>query len=116
MDNAIFLVAEVAGLIVGVLSCQGGKCKAVRHAVVLGVSVDKPWRSQGIGRALMTQAIAWAKNSGVVKRIELSVFARHQHAIHLYRAMGFEIEGRRRHSIRREGQYLDDILMALLLD
>jgi ribosomal protein S18 acetylase RimI-like enzyme len=114
-DNTIFLVAEIDSQIVGELSCKGGTRQATRHAVTLGMSVRKEWRGQGVGSALMSAAIAWARQTGIVSRIELQVYVRNQAAIALYRKFGFEVEGRRRRVIYQNGEYLDDLTMALLL-
>lgn len=114
-DNSIMLVAEVGGQIVGQLGCKGGKRRATRHAVTMGMSVRRGWRNQGIGSALMARAIEWARSTGVVTRIELNVFARNEMAIHLYEKFGFQVEGRRRRAIYHAGEYVDDYVMALLL-
>jgi RimJ/RimL family protein N-acetyltransferase len=113
--NSIFLVAEAEGQIVGMLNCKGSNRVAIRHAVTLGMSVDQDWRRQGIGSQLMAQAIAWAKSTGIISRIELAVFERNEKAIRLYQKFGFEIEGKRRKAIFREGEYLDGLIMASLL-
>ncbi len=113
--NSIFLVAEVNGEIVGALDYKGGTRQATRHTAVLGMSVSQAWRGQGVGNALMNQAVTWAKQTGIVSRLELFVYARNQAAIALYRKFGFEIEGQRRRVIYQNGAYLDDLLMALLL-
>jgi RimJ/RimL family protein N-acetyltransferase len=63
----------------------------------------------------MAHAIEWARGTGFVSRIELCVFERNETAIHLYRKYGFKIEGWRRKAIFRDGEYLDDLMMALLL-
>jgi RimJ/RimL family protein N-acetyltransferase len=115
-DNSVFLLAEVDGQIIGLLGCEGGKRRKVRHVTVLGMSVRKDWRDRGVGKALMAHAINWAKSTGVVKRIELSVFARNARALHLYEQCGFVIEGRRRRAICQNGEYLDLLEMGLLLD
>jgi RimJ/RimL family protein N-acetyltransferase len=112
---AIFLVAEVDGMLVGELTCKGGARQALRHAVSLGMSVRQEWRNRGVGSRLLEQAIAWAQQSGIVTRIELYVYARNQAAIHLYEKFGFEIEGRRRRAIYQDGAYVDDLIMARML-
>jgi len=114
-DNSVFLVAEIDGQIIGALNGKGGTRQATRHTVTLGMSVANEWRDQGIGSKLMTRAITWTKNSEVVSRIELHVFARNEMAIHLYQKFGFATEGQRRRAIYRNGEYLDDLIMALLL-
>lgn len=113
--NSLFLVAEIGGKIVGMLNCKGSPRAAIRHAVTLGISVDRVWRRQGVGTQLLENAIAWARKSGLVSRIELSVFERNSTAIHLYEKFGFDVEGKRRRAVFRDGTYLDTLLMALLL-
>lgn len=114
-ENSIFLVTQAGEDIVGLLNCRGGKRKATRHAATLGLSIRKAWRNRGVGSALMEQAIEWARATGIVKRIELAVYARNQAAIHLYEKFGFEVEGRRQRAVCQNGEYLDDLIMALLL-
>lgn len=114
-DNGLMLVAEVEGQIVGLLTCQGGHRRATRHAVNLGITVAQGWRDRGIGSALMERAITWARDSGVVTRIDLAVFASNERAIHLYEKLGFEVEGLCRRAVYREGRYQDNLIMALLL-
>ncbi len=114
-DNSVVLLAEAGAQIVGELNLKGGKRRATRHSALLGISVRQGWRGQGVGSALMTQAIAWARGSGVITRIELYVYARNEAAQHLYQKFGFEVEGRRRRVIYQNGEYLDDLVMALLL-
>jgi RimJ/RimL family protein N-acetyltransferase len=115
-ENSIYLVAEVDGEIVGTAVCTGGKRRATRHVTTLGgMAVAKGWRNQGIGNQLMERAMAWARETEIVKRVELSVFARNEIALHLYRSFGFVVEGRRRAAIHRDGQYLDDLMMGRLL-
>jgi GNAT superfamily N-acetyltransferase len=115
-DNSLYLVAEIGGEIVGVLICNGGSRQATRHAVTLGgMSVAQEWRRRGIGSQLMACAIEWARGTGIVTRMELSVFEPNKAAIQLYRSFGFAVEAQRRKAVYRNGQYLDDWIMALLL-
>ena len=114
-DNSLFLVAEAESRIVGVLTCKGFTRQATRHTVTLGVSIRKEWRGRGIGTALMSRAIEWAKSTGVVTRIELKVLERNMIATHLYEKFGFRIEGQRQRAIHHKGEYVNDLIMTLLL-
>ncbi len=87
----------------------------MRHTAVLGITVAKEWRGQGIGRRLMKEAIEWARGTGILTRIELHVFARNAVAIALYESLGFVVEGRRRNAVIRDGESIDDCVMGLLL-
>ena len=114
-DNSIFLLAEAGSDLVGQLNLKGSKRKALAHSAVLGMSVHRTWRNKGVGSALIGKALAWARHGGVLKRIELYVYARNQPAIHLYEKFGFQVEGRRQKVIYQGGEYLDDLIMAILL-
>jgi RimJ/RimL family protein N-acetyltransferase len=114
-SNSVLLIAEDGGMLVGELSCQGIPRQALQHCVTLGMSVNQEWRKRGVGSRLLEEAIAWAQGTGIVKRIELYVYARNQPAIRLYTKFGFELEGRRRRAIFHDGEYIDDLLMARLL-
>jgi L-phenylalanine/L-methionine N-acetyltransferase len=114
-ENSIYLVAEAGDRIIGFLNCKGGNRKATRHVALLSISVDAAWRNQGVGSQLMARAVRWAQDTGIITRIELLVFARNAMAIHLYQKFGFVVEGRQKRAIFRNGEYLDDLMMALLL-
>jgi ribosomal protein S18 acetylase RimI-like enzyme len=68
-------------------------------------------RRLGIGRGLLEEAVAWAREAGV-RKIELHVFPWNEPAIALYERFGFEREGYRRAQYVRDGEELDAILMA----
>lgn len=113
--NSLYLIAEIDNEIIGNLVGHGSNRRASRHCVSISMSVAREWRGKGIGKALMQKSIDWARNSSIVKRMDLIVFARNQAAIHLYESVGFVKEGILQKSIFRDEQYLDAYIMALLL-
>jgi putative acetyltransferase len=97
--------------IVGRLSLARDSHPASAHVADLGLMVAARHRRRGIGRALLEQAVEWARESGVEK-LELHVFPHNEPAIRLYEQFGFEHEGLRRGHFRRGGQLVDAVLMA----
>ena len=81
----------------------------------IGMAVAREWRGRGVGAALLTAAIAWARERGLHK-LSLSVFPHNAAAIALYRKFGFVEEGRRIKQYRRaSGELWDALDMGLLL-
>lgn len=81
----------------------------------IGMMVARDWRGRGVGAALLTAAIDWARERGLHK-LSLGVFAHNAAAIGLYRKIGFVEEGRRiKHYRRANGELWDSIEMGLLL-
>jgi ribosomal protein S18 acetylase RimI-like enzyme len=81
----------------------------------LGMLVARDRRGRGVGSALVSTAIAWARERGLHK-LSLSVFAHNEPAIALYRKFGFLEEGRRvKHFRRANGEFYDSLEMGLLL-
>lgn len=113
-DKGIFAVATVGHELVGVGQLDRGSKPANRHAATLGISVDASWRRQGIATALMAYLLAWAREQGLV-RIELKVFTRNAGAIQLYRKFGFVEEGRHPKACCKQGVWVDDLTMGLIL-
>jgi RimJ/RimL family protein N-acetyltransferase len=109
-DAAVF-VAEENGAIIGRLSIARDAHPASEHVADLGLMVAREFRRQGIGTALMEEAERWARDLGV-RKLELHVFPHNEAAMALYRGLGYEKEGFRRHHYRRRGEFLDAILMA----
>ena len=112
--HAAVFVAEDAGAIVGRLSLARDQHPASYHVADLGLMVAASHRRRGVGRALLDAAVAWARESGI-RKLELHVFPHNEPAIQLYEGYGFEREGYRREHYRRAGEYVDAIVMALML-
>jgi len=105
------VVAVADGQLVGILHVE-----ATRHGFgEIGMLVHRDWRGQGVGSALLREAISRARDQGLHK-LCLEVFAHNTAAIALYRACGFAEEGRRIRQYRRaSGELWDSIVMGLPL-
>lgn len=113
-DAAVFL-AELDGEIAGRLSLGRDPHPASHHVADLGILVSVGHRRRGVGRRLLEQAVTWARDAGVTK-LELHVFPWNEAAIGLYQSFGFVREGLRRNHYVRDGEAIDAVLMAYLLD
>ncbi len=109
-DAAVFVV-EDDGSVVGRLSLARDPHPASQHVADLGLMVAAGHRRRGLGKALLEEAVRWARDSGI-RKLELHVFPWNDPALRLYEAFGFEREGLRREHYARDGEYVDAILMA----
>lgn len=109
--HAAVFVAEAPEGIVGRLSVARDPHPASAHVADLGLMVAIGYRRRGIGRALMEQAVEWARTARVTK-LELHVFPHNEAAIELYERFGFEREGYRRGHYLSGAALVDAILMA----
>jgi RimJ/RimL family protein N-acetyltransferase len=104
-------VAAVGDELVGSLHVR----RSVHGFGEIGMAVARAWRGQGVGTALLEEAIAWARAEGLHK-LSLGVFAHNEAAIGLYKKVGFAEEGRRvKHYRRANGELWDSLEMGLLL-
>ena len=109
--EAQIAAVDADGSVVGHLYIEREGHPVTRHVASLGIAVSAGVRGRGIGTALMTEALRWARSVGVEK-IVLSVYPHNTGAIALYRKFGFIQEGRlARHSRKSYGDE-DEILMA----
>ncbi len=61
---------------------------------------------------MMASLIEWAEANPIIEKLGLSVFADNERALHIYRTMGFDEEGRRLGEYRMEdGTLRDDVLL-----
>jgi ribosomal protein S18 acetylase RimI-like enzyme len=108
------LVAEVNGAPVGYV--QLGSPTPLRsngHVLeVQGLAVLPSHQRRGIGRQLTLAAMDEARQRGA-RRVRLRVLGTNPGARQLYASLGFEVEGVLRGEFLIDGQYVDDVLMAI---
>lgn len=113
-DNQTILVAENNGQLIGYIGVYGGRYKRNKHSVYIVIGILQNFTWQGIGTSLFLELEKWAHQKKV-RRLELTVMVHNEAAIALYKKMGFEIEGTKRHSLFINGSYVDEYYMSKLL-
>lgn len=90
--------------------------RKVSHVLRLDMCVHLGHWHRGYGRALLEALLAWARSNPRAVKVELLVRATNLAAVSLYRHAGFTEEGRMHRRVRlRDGQFVDDLSMALHL-
>jgi RimJ/RimL family protein N-acetyltransferase len=118
LDNSAMLIAVAERTPIGMLTLQGGTLARNRHVAQLGIAVRKAVWGFGVGRRLMSSAVAWGRANPQVFKISLLVYSDNERAIDFYERFGFEREGllRREVYLAREGRYVDLLAMGLHLE
>lgn len=113
-EAIMFVAVSPEGEVVGCAS-QNWQGRCGSGLLALGMWVVEPWRGRGVGSALLTGCIDWARANGAHK-ITLEVWPHNEPARALYRKFGFEEEGYfRKHWKRRSGELWDSVAMGLVL-
>jgi ribosomal protein S18 acetylase RimI-like enzyme len=108
------LVADVDGEVGGYVRLgRPTPLAASEHVLMIrGLAVDPALQRQGVGKALMDAAAAEARARGA-RRLRLRVLAKNEAARRLYDRSGYIVEGVLRGEFCLDGEYVDDMLMAL---
>ncbi|MEG2017959.1 MAG: GNAT family protein [Clostridium sp.] len=114
-DNALMAIGVIDGQVISIAQVAAPPRKRIAHNGELAISIKKEYWSMGIGREMMKLIIDFAKETGVIKNINLGVKSDNEKAIKLYEKMGFEKVGVHRDFFNIDGKYYDEILMDLYL-
>lgn len=102
------------GRIVGMIGVIVFPEEKLRHrAAIWGVYVSPDARKQGVGRAMMQEALRGMPDH--IKRVTLGVGTHNEKAIALYKAMGFEEYGLEKMAIALGDKMYDEYLMVKFL-
>ncbi len=112
--ETFYLAAEVDGKVVAVseISKQVGY---ESHVGGIGIAIRKGFRDLGLGTAMMETLVERARESGL-KVLTLTVFGTNKRAFHVYRKTGFVQTGAIPKKHFKEGIYIDEIIMTMVLE
>jgi ribosomal protein S18 acetylase RimI-like enzyme len=106
--------AFAKGRLVGILGLlRENRVKRSHHATLVGMYVSTAFRKQGLGAALVDEAIAHAHKLGTIRYIKLSLTGTNEAARSLYLSRGFLTFGLEREALLVDGDYLDEEYMAV---
>ena len=108
-----FVAVDAGDEVVGWCDIVRNPLEGFRHCGKLGMGLLPAVRGKGLGERLARAAIDRAWEDGL-ERIELEVFASNGRAIDLYRRLGFVTEGIKHWARKLDGQYDDNVFMALM--
>lgn len=109
------IIGRIDGEIAGTAVVTGDTRVRMRHNADLGISVRKPYWRQGIGALLMRALLDFARQTGTLRILHLTVRTDNVGAIALYERLGFERVGVHRAYIQVSGAYFDMDIMELHL-
>ena len=109
--NQYWYVAEENGKVIGlgILMNHGNLRK--KHVGVITLMVNSDNQNKGVGSLLMDKLINLSESLNII-RLELCVFRDNYKAINLYKKFGFKEEGIKIKSALKNGEYVDEIIMA----
>jgi len=113
--EVFYMVAEVEGKVVAnseIVMRQGGYDK---HVGQVGIAIRDGYRDLGIGTEMMSKLIKEARRMGL-RVLTLFALESNKRAIHVYEKVGFVQTGRIPRKFLKQGKFLDEVIMTLLLE
>ena len=107
-----FVAVLEDGTVIGATGLHLESNPRMRHVGGVGLMVHADYQNMGVGTALLKTLLDLADNWLMLKRVELTVFADNERAIHLYEKLGFEKEVLKQMTTVRDGKYADEYMMA----
>jgi ribosomal protein S18 acetylase RimI-like enzyme len=112
VESRVFFVATVGGDVVGWVNLNHPEVAKLSHTAELTVGVIPEYRGHTIGSRLMERALDWATDNGYEKLYN-SVPATNERGIEWLEDQGWETEAVREHHYRIDGDYVDEVMMAV---
>ncbi len=106
----IKLLAFCGDELMGVLDVTV-QARRKQHIGMLGITIKKAYRGDGIGKKLMQIALKEAEVKLGLHQIILGCFANNAVGLTLYNTLGFKEYGRLPRAVRHQGKYVDELLL-----
>jgi RimJ/RimL family protein N-acetyltransferase len=113
--NTLMILGTINNNIVSISQISSPNRKRIAHNSEMSISVKKEYWGNGIGSAVMSEIIRFAKESITTKNISLGVKASNNNAIMMYEKFGFVKVGVHKEYFNISGNFYDEILMDLYI-
>ncbi|HMA33933.1 MAG TPA: GNAT family N-acetyltransferase [Chloroflexia bacterium] len=111
-----FTLGAFADGLIGIVTLVREEGLKTRHkATIVGMYVAPAARVQGVGRALLAEALRRARQVPGLEQVHLSVVTTNTPALTLYQSLGFVPYGREPRALKLGDRYFDEELMILHL-
>lgn len=110
----LFLIASDGSSVHGFCAGWGGKVQRNLHRLEIIIGITQQNTGKNLGGRLLGDMESWARSTNF-NRLELTVMVHNGRAISFYKSLGFTSEGTRRHSLKVDGKFVDEYLMAKLI-
>jgi ribosomal protein S18 acetylase RimI-like enzyme len=114
LESRVFFVATVEGEVVGWVHLDAPEIEKLAHTAELTLGVLEEYRGHGIGSHLLERGLEWAAANGYEKIYE-GIPATNESAIDFLESHGWEVEAVRTDHYRIDGEYVDEVMMAVSL-
>jgi RimJ/RimL family protein N-acetyltransferase len=112
-EGSFMVIGEVKGEIVSLANLVTPKRARIAHNAEIALSVRKDHWNHGVGRAVMTELIDFARRHPGIHNVHLGVKKENEGAIHLYEKMGFVRTGSHKDYFQIDGVFYDLVLMDM---
>jgi RimJ/RimL family protein N-acetyltransferase len=114
-DEVVYVVGEVSGKMVANSEISRKINGYDSRVGMIGIAVKNGFRDMGIGTEMMKALVEQGRTWGL-KVLTLTAFADNERAIHVYKKLGFTETGRIPQKFFKDGKYIDEILMTIVLE
>ncbi len=114
VQSRMFFVATVGDEVVGWVHLYAPELAKLSHTAELTVGVLDEYRGHGIGAQLLERGLQWAASNGF-ERVYNNVPATNEEAVDFLEDHGWEVEAVREGHYKIDGEYVDEVMMAVAL-
>ena len=114
IESRMFFVATVGTDVVGWVHIHGPELEKLAHTAELTTGVIEEYRGHGVGSHLLNRGLEWARSQSY-ERIYQSLPSTNEDAIAFLETHGWEVEAVREDHYKIDGEYVDEVMMAIEL-